>query len=130
MIQKKKQTKFNLKNQKIILIFGVIWCHLMYIHINCSQYINYSLHFLMFLFLIFCSFVSNQSLRLDTVLFISFVKFYISPNVFFSSFFFIECLLGGSSHLNSPINKPFHLELLGNGQAQARSTNGKIKSEA
>ncbi|XP_055594841.1 endophilin-A-like [Uranotaenia lowii] len=30
---------------------------------------------------------------------------------------------GGSSRLNSPVNKPTHLELLGNGQAQARSTN-------
>uniref|UniRef100_A0A8W7PWF4 BAR domain-containing protein n=2 Tax=Anopheles coluzzii TaxID=1518534 RepID=A0A8W7PWF4_ANOCL len=32
---------------------------------------------------------------------------------------------GSSSHLSSPVNKPTHLELLGNGQAQARSTNGK-----
>ncbi|XP_055628799.1 endophilin-A isoform X2 [Toxorhynchites rutilus septentrionalis] len=30
---------------------------------------------------------------------------------------------GSSSRLNSPVNKPTHLELLGNGQAQARSTN-------
>nr|XP_040218873.2 endophilin-A isoform X6 [Anopheles coluzzii] len=30
---------------------------------------------------------------------------------------------GSSSHLSSPVNKPTHLELLGNGQAQARSTN-------
>jgi hypothetical protein len=37
-------------------------------------------------------------------------------------------LLGGSS-LNSPVNKPTHLELLGNGQANAaRSTNGKKKT--
>ncbi|XP_058120540.1 endophilin-A isoform X2 [Anopheles ziemanni] len=30
---------------------------------------------------------------------------------------------GSSSHLSSPVNKPTHLELLGNGQSQARSTN-------
>ncbi|XP_049543785.1 endophilin-A isoform X6 [Anopheles darlingi] len=30
---------------------------------------------------------------------------------------------GSSSHLSSPVNKPTHLELLGNGQTQARSTN-------
>lgn len=30
---------------------------------------------------------------------------------------------GSSSRLNSPVNKPTHLELLSNGQAQARSTN-------
>lgn len=36
---------------------------------------------------------------------------------------FLSSRGGSSSRLNSPVNKPTHLELLGNGQAQARSTN-------